>query len=57
MEQKNSNNSLDLETLWEFCRREGEAVIYRRGDQLECEGNPAQLGGVRGAGLLQVHSV
>ena len=42
MEQKFSNNSLDLETLREFCRREGEAVIYRKGDQLEREGDPAR---------------
>ena len=38
MEQKFSNNSLDLETLREFCKREGEAVTYRKGDQLEREG-------------------
>ena len=43
MEQKFSNNILDLETLREFCKREGEAVIYCRGDQLEREGDPAQL--------------
>ena len=30
MEQKFSNNSLDLETLREFCKREGEAVTYRK---------------------------
>ena len=42
MEQRFSNNSLDLETLREFCRREGEAVIYRRGEQLEREGDPAR---------------
>ena len=42
MEQKFSNNSLDLETLREFCEREGEAVIYRKGDQLEREGDPAR---------------
>ena len=42
MEQKFSNNSLDLETLREFCKREGEAVMYRRGDQLEREGDPAR---------------
>ena len=35
MEQKFSNNSLDLETLREFCKREGEAVTYRKGYQLE----------------------
>jgi CRP-like cAMP-binding protein len=42
MEQKFCNNSLDLETLREFCKREGEAVIYRKGDQLEREGDPAR---------------
>ena len=42
MEQRFSNNSLDLETLREFCKREGETVIYRKGDQLEHEGDPAQ---------------
>lgn len=42
MEQKFSNNSIDLETLLEFCMREGEAVTYRKGDQLEREGDPAR---------------
>ena len=42
MEQKFSNNSLDLEMLREFCEREGEAVVYRKGDQLEREGDPAR---------------
>ena len=42
MEQRFSNNSLDLETLREFCRREGEAVTYRKGDQLEREGDPTR---------------
>ena len=42
MEQKFSNNSLDLETLREFCKREGETVTYRKGDQLEREGDPAR---------------
>ena len=42
MEQKFSNNSLDLETLREFCKREGEAVTYRKGDQLEREGDPSR---------------
>ena len=42
MEQRFSNNSLDLETLRELCRREGEAVIYHKGDQLEREGDPAR---------------
>ena len=42
MEQRFSNNSLDLETLREFCKRDGEAVIYHKGDQLEREGDPAR---------------
>ena len=42
MEQKFSNNSLDLQELREFCEREGEAVSYRKGDQLEREGDPAR---------------
>jgi len=42
MEQRFSNNSLDLETLREYCNREGEAVIYRKGEQLEREGDPAR---------------
>ena len=42
MEQKFINNSLDLETLREFCKREGEAVTYHKGDQLEREGDPAR---------------
>ncbi len=42
MEQRFSNNCLDLETLREFCEREGEAIRYRKGDQLEREGDPAR---------------
>ena len=42
MEQKFSNNSLDLQILREFCEHEGESVLYRKGDQLEREGDPAR---------------
>jgi len=42
MEQKFSNNSIDLQVLREFCEREGEAVAYSKGDQLEREGDPAR---------------
>ena len=35
MEQKFSNNSIDLQVLREFCEREGEVVTYRKGDQME----------------------
>ena len=44
MEQRFCNNSLDLETLREYCKREGEAVIYRKGDQLEREGERLRVG-------------
>ena len=42
MEQKFSNNGIDIQTLREFCEREGESVTYRKGDQLEREGDPAR---------------
>ena len=42
MEQKFSNNGIDLQVLREFCEREGEVVSYRKGDQLEREGDPAR---------------
>ena len=42
MEQKFSNNSIDLQVLREFCEREGEAVAYYKGDQLEREGDPSR---------------
>ena len=42
MEQRFNDNRLDLETLREFCEREGEAVFYRKGDQLEREGDSAR---------------
>ena len=42
MEQKFSNNGLDLQELREFCEREGEEMTYRKGDQLEREGDPAR---------------
>ena len=42
MEQRFNDNRLDLETLREFCEREGEAGFYRKGDQLERVGDPAR---------------
>ena len=44
MEQrfKKTDNGIDLRALREFCRKEGEAVAYRKGDQLEREGDPAR---------------
>ena len=42
MEQKFNNNRLDLQVLREFCEREGEEIAYRKGDQLEREGDPSR---------------
>ena len=42
MEQRFCNNSIDLQVLREFCEREGEAVSYRKGDQMEREGDPSR---------------
>ena len=42
MEQRFSNECIDLVTLREFCDWEGEAVMYRKGDQLKREGEPAR---------------
>ena len=42
MEQRFSNNGLDLKELREFCEREGEEMTYGKGDQLEREGDPAR---------------
>ena len=44
MEQKfkKTDNGIDLRALREFCRKEGEAVTYRKGEQFEREGDPAR---------------
>ena len=42
MEQKFGKNSIDIKALREFCEREGKEVTYRKGDQLEREGDPSR---------------
>ena len=42
MEQKFGINSIDIDALREFCEREGKMVEYRKGEQLEREGDPSQ---------------
>jgi CRP-like cAMP-binding protein len=42
MEQKFSNNSIDLQVLREFCEREGEVVVYHKGDHMERKGDPSR---------------
>ena len=42
MEQKFGINSIDLQTLRDFCEQEGEAVSYQKGERMECEGEPSE---------------
>lgn len=44
MEQKYNTSALgtELTRLHEYCKREGEVITYRKGEQLEREGEPAQ---------------
>ena len=39
---KKSGNGIDLRALLDFCKKEGKMVEYRKGDQLEREGDPAR---------------
>lgn len=43
MEQKfiTTDNGIDIQTLRDFCEREGEVVCFNKGEQLEIEGHPA----------------
>ncbi|MBR6981083.1 MAG: Crp/Fnr family transcriptional regulator [Prevotella sp.] len=42
MEQKFGVNSIDLQELYDFCDREGEIVVYQKGERMECEGEPSR---------------
>ena len=42
MEQRFGTNRIDIEMLREFCEREGEVVTYRKGEQMEREGDPSR---------------
>lgn len=44
MEQRfnKSDCGIDLQTLHEFCQREGKMIDYRKGEQFEREGDPAR---------------
>ncbi len=42
MEQRFGTNRIDLEVLRDFCEQEGQCVVYRKGDQMEREGDPAR---------------
>ncbi|MBO4811655.1 MAG: cyclic nucleotide-binding domain-containing protein [Prevotella sp.] len=42
MELKFGFNSIDLQVLRAFCEREGERIVYQKGEQMEREDEPAQ---------------
>ncbi len=52
MEQKFGKNSIDIKVLREFCEREGKMVEYRKGDQLEREGDPCMVFCLRGESTI-----
>ena len=53
MEQKFGKNSIDIKALREFCEREGKMVEYRKGEQLEREGDPARWFGFVAEGCFR----
>ena len=55
MEQKfkKSDGGIDLRALREFCEREGKMVEYRKGEQLEREGDPARWFGFVAEGCFK----
>ena len=53
MEQKFGTNRIDIEMLREFCEREGEVVTYRKGEQMEREGDPARWFGFVAEGCFK----
>lgn len=42
MEQKFGINSIDVQQLHDFCEQVGEIVEYKKGEQMEREGEPAR---------------
>ena len=53
MEQKFGKNSIDLELLRNFCEQEGQSVAYRKGEQMEHEGEPSQWFGFVSEGCFK----
>ena len=53
MEQRFGTNRIDIEMLREFCEREGEKVSYRKGEQMEREGDPARWFGFVAEGCFK----
>ena len=55
MEQKfsTSNHGIDLQLLRDFCKREGECVVFQKGERLATEGEPAQWFGFVAEGCFK----
>ena len=50
---RKSDNSIDLQALLDFCKKEGKMVEYRKGEQLEREGDPARWFGFVESGCFK----
>ena len=50
---RKSDNDIDLQALLDFCKKEGKMVEYRKGEQLEREGDPARWFGFVESGCFK----
>ena len=55
MEQRFGTNRIDLEVLCDFCEQEGQCVVYRKGEQMEREGDPSRWFGFVAEGCFGAH--
>jgi len=53
MEQRFGTNRIDLDVLRDFCEREGQCVVYRKGEQMEREGDPSRWFGFVAEGCFK----
>ena len=53
MEQRFGTNRIDLEVLRDFCEQEGQCVVYRKGEQMEREGDPSRWFGFVAEGCFK----
>jgi len=53
MEQRFGTNRIDLEVLRDFCEREGQCVVFRKGEQMEREGDPSRWFGFVAEGCFK----
>ena len=53
MEQRFGRNRIDLKVLRDFCEREGQCVVYRKGEQMEREGDQSRWFGFVAEGCFK----